>query len=122
MSIAQNTTFSMIVAQLLEDARTKQSLNQGEFLKRAGLSQSSWSRINRGLSHFTLEETRAACVAVGVKLIDVMGDADEASKRLPKEEGIDVLETLKPSKNKSILPTIIASATLGYLIFRLLKK
>lgn len=122
MSTAQNTTYSMIVAQLLEDYRKQQALNQGDFFTRAGISQSSWSRINRGLSHFTLEEMRAACAVIGIKMQDVIEEADTASTLLPQEEDIQILENLKGSENKSLLPTIIAGAALGFLILRLLKK
>ena len=122
MSTAQNTTYSMIVAQLLENYRKQQELNQGDFFARAGISQSSWSRINRGLSHFTLEEMRAACSVLGVKMRKIIDEADTASTLLPKEEDIQILENLKGSENKSMLPTIIAGAALGYLVLRLLKK
>jgi|ETNmetMinimDraft_23_1059889.scaffolds.fasta_scaffold331197_1 transcriptional regulator with XRE-family HTH domain len=122
MSIAQNTTYSMIVAQLLENIRNQQSMNQNDFLKKAGMSQSSWSRINRGISHFTLEEMRAACDALEVRMKNVLADADQASVLLPQEEGIHILENLKGSENKPILPTIIAGAALGFLVFRLLRK
>lgn len=122
MSTARNTTYSMIVAQLLDGYRKEQGLNQGEFFARAGISQSSWSRINRGVSHFTLEEMRPACREIGVEMTEILEEANKAAELLPLKEGIHILENLKGSENKSFVPTIIAGAALGYLIFRLLKK
>ena len=112
----------MIVAQLLDESRKSVNLNQADFFKQAGISQSSWSRINRGLSYFTLEEMRSACGVIGVKMQEVLKDADQASELLPKKEGVEILRNLKGSENKSMLPTIIAGAALGFLIFRLLKR
>ncbi|MBT6094521.1 MAG: helix-turn-helix transcriptional regulator [Rhodospirillaceae bacterium] len=122
MSTLKTTTYSMIVAQLLDESRKSVNLNQADFFKQAGISQSSWSRINRGLSYFTLEEMRSACGVIGVKMQEVLKDADQASELLPKKEGVEILRNLKGSENKSMLPTIIAGAALGFLIFRLLKR
>ncbi len=122
MSTPQNATYSMSAAQLLEDCRKKQDLNQGEFFGRAGIFQSSWSHINRGTFHFTLKETRSACTVLGVNMREVLADVDDVTKMLPDKEGVQVLDSLKGSENKSLLPTIIADSALGYLILRLLKK
>ncbi len=119
---AKTTTYSMIVAQLLENERKGRGLKQGEFLEKARITQSSWSRINRGIGHFTLEETRSACIALGVSMDVVLANANEASEKLPEEEGVEILESLKGSENTAALPKIIAGAALGYLIIRLLSK
>ncbi len=116
------TTYSMVIAQLLEDHRKKLDLNQGEFLDSAKITQSSWSRINRGLSHLTLEETRSACFAVGTDMKTVLADAEKVTKLLPEKEGIEILEGMKGSDNKSAIPNIIAGAALGFLVLRLLSK
>ncbi|WP_417842119.1 helix-turn-helix domain-containing protein [Terasakiella sp.] len=118
----QNTTYSMIVAQLLDFQRKTMGLKQADFFRASGISQSSWARVNRGISHFTLEEMRAACRVLGVELTKILEEADEASEKLPNQEGIAVLENLKGSENKSLVPTIIAGAALGFLISRLLNK
>ena len=122
MSMQQNTTYSMIVAQLLNQEREMQGLNQSEFFKNAKLSQSSWSRINRGLSHFTLEELRATCSVLSLEMTKLLGEADKITKLLPDREDVAILDTVKGSDNKSILPTIIAGAALAFLISRLLQK
>lgn len=122
MSTRKNATYSMIVAQLLNQKREDLNIGQSSFLERARLSQSSWSRINRGLSYFTLEELRVACGAVSTDMNNLLRDANKAAELLPNEENINILDSVKSSDNKFVLPTIIAGAVLGFLIFRLLKK
>lgn len=122
MSIRKNATYSMIVAQLLNQKRGDLNIDQSSFLERARLSQSSWSRINRGLSYFTLEELRLACGAVSVDMNNLLRDANKVAELLPDKENINILDSVKGSDNKSILSTIIAGAVLGFLILRLLKK
>jgi transcriptional regulator with XRE-family HTH domain len=122
----QTATYSMIVAQLLSRRREELALSQADFFERSGLTQSTWSRINRGLSLFTLEEMRAACQALNVDMPEILGSADRAAAALPRHEDVEVLENLvlenlKGSENKSLLPTIIAGAALAFLIARILK-
>ena len=112
----------MIVAQLLSQKREDMNIDQPSFLEQAKLSQSSWSRINRGLSYFTLEELRVACDVVSTDMTNLLCDADKVAKLLPDEEDINILDSVKSSDNKSVLPTIIAGTVLGFFIFRLLKK
>lgn len=122
MSTEKNATYSMIVAQLLSQKREDMNIDQPSFLEQAKLSQSSWSRINRGLSYFTLEELRVACDVVSTDMTNLLRNADKVAKLLPDEEDINILDSVKSSDNKSILPTIIAGTVLGFFIFRLLKK
>ncbi len=117
----QTTTYSMIVAQLVNRRRGSLGLGQADFFRRSGLTQSSWSRINRGLSFFTLEELRAACRALDLPMPDVLGEADRAAEDLARREDVAVLENLKGSQNKALLPGIIAGAALAFLIGRILR-
>ena len=112
----------MIVAQLLDRERQHKGFTQAEFLAAAKMSQSSWSRINRGRSFFTLEELRLACQAVGAQLSTVIVRADELARLLPKKEKIEVVERKTGGEKNSILPTVIASAALAFLIARLLQS
>lgn len=112
----------MIVAQLLNKNRETKGIAQAKFLEGTGLSQSSWSRINRGLSIFSLEEVRAACAFLKLNMPDLMRRADKAAELLPKQEDIQVLQSTKGTDNKALLPTIIAAAALGFLIARILRS
>ena len=118
----QTATYSMIVAQLVNRRREALGLGQAAFFERSGLTQSSWSRINRGLSFFTLEELRAACRALDLALPEVLAQADRAAEDLTEREGVEVLENLKGSQNKALLPGIIAGAALAFLIGRILRR
>ena len=117
--MCQTATYSMIVAQLVNRRREALGLSQADFFARSGLTQSSWSRINRGLSFFTLEELRAACRALDLPMPEVLGEADRAAEDLAKREDVEVLENLKGSQNKALLPGIIAGAALAFLIARI---
>ena len=121
-SNTQHTTYSMIVAQLLNERRDAAGLSQAQFLDRIGMTQSSWSRITRGLSHFSLEELRVIGEALTIKISALIESADKIAILLPKKEGIEVLQNTKAVDNKSLIPTIIAGAALAFLIARLLKS
>ena len=120
--MSQNATYSMIITQLLNDHRDADGMSLSDFLTTSGLSQSTWSRISRGISHFSIEELRATCNALSLDLSEIIKTADRLARDLPEAEGVNVLDNLKGTENKSILPTIIAGAALAFLISRTLKK
>lgn len=122
MNDKDQTTFSMIVAQILNEKREAAGMSLTDFLERIEMTQSSWSRLTRGLSFFSLEELRIACRALSLDFGTVIADADKVAALLPDTEDVEVIETTKASENQSLVPTIIAGAALAFLIARLLKK
>lgn len=112
-------TFSMIVASLIVTARERKEMSLQAFLEAIEMSQSSWSRITRGQSFFTLEELRASCRVLELTMSDVIRDAENASIKLTKHEDIQILDERKASNRKAIATAVIAVAALGFLISRL---
>ncbi len=96
-------------------------MTQEEFLQQAGMSQSSWSRITRGISFFTLEELRLVCKVLNSSVSEIIHKADEITEKLEKNDDIEILETKKAKDNEAVVKTIIAGAALAFLVTRLMK-
>jgi len=119
----------MILCQLLLRKMGKERV-PNEFFDQSGISQATWSRINRGLSHFNIEDLRSAARAAGIDLHLLISDADRIASELPKED-VAVIEPTKlprgtaatPAKKKSgngAVGALVAGATLAFLISRIL--
>jgi len=111
----------MVVAKFLNDIRESSGLSQSEFLERLEMSQSSWSRLNRGLSFLTLEELRIACKLLNVDASNIIKSAEIAIEKLKNQENIEVLSAKKAIDNKTVATTIVAAAALAFLLARISK-
>jgi transcriptional regulator with XRE-family HTH domain len=115
------STYSMIVAQIVSERRDATHMTQEDFLQKAEMSQSSWSRITRGISFFTLEELRIVCKVLNVSVSDIISKADEITEKLEENDDVEILETKKAKDNEAAVRTIIAGAALAFLVTRLMK-
>lgn len=129
------STFSMIICQLLARDMETKGMNQKTFFEKSGISQATWSRINRGLSPLTTEDLHSAAITLESSLPQLMAEAETVSKKLP-EMDITVMEVPKNPRGRKaksaskkdnseavkIVTAVIATATLAFLISRILKK
>jgi transcriptional regulator with XRE-family HTH domain len=128
-----SSTFSMILCQLLAQKMDAKGLTQKDFFQRSGISQATWSRINRGLSALTAEDLHSAARTLESPLPYLMEEAEFVSQGLP-EMDVEVVEVpknprgpkAKKQKEKkdsdagSVIVTVIATAALAFLISRIL--
>ena len=121
MNINSQATYSMILAQLLnEELRTK-GLMQKDFLHRTEISTATWSRITRGQSSFSVEDLRSACHALNVDNAKLIMDADKVVAELPDMD-VEVVAPVGPSGAAKFAGMFIAAAALAFLISRIVKR
>lgn len=79
------------VAEIISTAIADAGKSQAEVSRAASMSSAQLSRVLSGKKIFTLEEFDRVCMALGLDLVKVIGDADDAS-RARRTALADVLE------------------------------
>jgi transcriptional regulator with XRE-family HTH domain len=120
MQLKPATTYPAIVGCLLAEARGKRGLDQAALAAKVGISQSTWSRIERGDSSLTVEQLYRAARALGQRPSDILKAADVAAKGLT-HSGIRIHDTRLDDAIQQGL-AVIAFATLCILVAQLLVK
>jgi transcriptional regulator with XRE-family HTH domain len=121
MNINSQATYSMILAQLLNEELRAKGLMQKDFLDQTGISTATWSRIARGQSSFSVEDLRAACRVLGVDNAKLIRDADKVVAELPDMD-VEVIPPVGPSGAAKFAGMFIAAAALAFLISRIVKR
>ncbi len=121
MTTGNQTTFSMILAQLLNEELRGKNWTQKEFLEQSGISTASWSRISRGQSSFSMEDLRSACRLLGVESTRLMAEAEDVVAGLPDMD-VEVVQPVGPSRAAKYAGMFIAAAALAFLISRIIKR
>jgi transcriptional regulator with XRE-family HTH domain len=91
----QVTTYPAIVGSLITQARTEAGLRQEELAERAGVPQSTLSRIERGSAHLTLNQLRKIAPALGRQPSQIVASAEDAEMLL-QMNGAEVKEVVEP--------------------------
>jgi len=118
MSAGSQVTFSMILAQLLSKQIEVKQLSQKDFLAECKISQATWSRINRGLTSFSIEDLNAACRVLGMRCSELIRNAEVVEAGLPMMD-VNVVAPVGPSAKSNYAGAFIAGAVLAFLISRL---
>jgi transcriptional regulator with XRE-family HTH domain len=121
MTTGNQATFSMILAQLLNDEMRDKNWTQKEFLEQSGISTASWSRISRGQSSFSMEDLRTACHVLGVDSAKLITEAEDVVAGLPDMD-VQVVHPVGPSNAAKYAGVFIAAAALAFLISRIIKR
>lgn len=121
MNSDSQATFSMILAQLLNEEMRVKGWKQKDFLDRTGISTATWSRITRGQSGFSVEDLRAACRVLDVDNADLVRKADKVVAGLPSMD-VEVVAPVGPSEAAKFTGMFIAAAALAFLISRIVKR
>ena len=114
------TTYPAIVGALLATARTRQGLDQRGLAEKLGLSQSSWSRIERWNSMLAMDQLYKASLALRTKPSKVLEDADWVASQL-RRNGVFVSDGRQEEAIKQGL-AVIGFAALCVLLAKLLSK
>jgi len=131
----KSSTFSMVLCQLLARDMETNGMTQKDFFEKSGISQATWSRINRGQSALTTEDLHAAARTLNSSLPKLMGEADLVTKGLPEMdvELVDIPKNPRGPKVKTaandtgtstatVVTAVIATAALAFLISRIVKS
>ena len=113
------TSYPAIVGKLLENLRKDQNLRQQELAGLLGLTQSAWSRIERGQTGLSMDLLVRVCDVLGTSPHLLLGDADKARAGL-LAQGIKVHPHIiaRPERMMAML----GLAALGMLIFAILGR
>ncbi len=114
------TTYTAVVGALLHMAREQNRLDQKGVAAKMGLSQPSWSRIERGDSPLGIEQLCRAAQVLGTKPSKILGDADSVVAHL-RRNGVLVTDSRVPEAIKQGL-AVIGFAALCLLLVKLLSK
>ena len=121
MSIVSQTTFSMILVQLLNREMRGKKWTQKEFLKQTGISTATWSRISRGQSSFSMEDLRSACRLLNLDCAKIIVEAEKVEAGLPAMD-VEVVSPVGPSEAAKFAGMFIAAAALAFLISRIVNR
>lgn len=114
------TSYATIIGRLIYSAREAQGVDQATLAHKVGVGQSTWSRIERGESGFSVEQLRLAAEALKISPGHILSEADRAAERLTAE-GVKV-HAARPTINSETVIAWIGVAALGVLIAALLRK
>ncbi len=86
------TTYKAIVSEVIILRRKELGLNQADLAEKIGMSQSAWSRVEKGPSNLTVEQLTKVASALEVAPNHIIAEADQAKIAL-EHDGIQVAET-----------------------------
>ncbi len=114
------TSYPAIVGQVLSELRKRSGIDQAEMADSAGVTQSTWSRIENGASALTIEQLAIAADALAVKRSEILELADQSVNEL-KSRGIEIEDKrISGGLDKGLV--ILGAAAIGGLIAALLLK
>ncbi|MBN3761134.1 helix-turn-helix domain-containing protein [Burkholderia sp. Ac-20365] len=89
MTAAKKVAYSAIVGGVLAEERELRSVTQGAAATAAGVTQSTWARLEAGKA-CTLENLGRACATFGLELWQLFKVVDDRARAL-REQGIEVV-------------------------------
>lgn len=92
LSRVTGTTYQTIVGEVIVLRRKDLGLNQADLAERIGMSQSAWSRVEKGLSNLTVEQLTKVASVLRVAPNQIISEADQAKLAL-ESDGIQVAGT-----------------------------
>ena len=115
------TSYSSILGQMIVQTRTQRALNQAEIASALGITQTAWSRIERGTTSITAEQLRNVAKLLECEPFEIMREADAAAK-VVQDNGV----ALVPPKDYDDLVKngvmILIGAALGAALLHLYMK
>ena len=89
LSRVTGTTYLAIVGQVIVLRRKDMGLNQSDLAKKIGVSQSAWSRTEKGLSNLSVAQLIKVADTLEILPGEIIANADEAKIELERN-GIQV--------------------------------
>lgn len=109
------TTYRSIVGQVIVNIRKKLGFDQASLANAVGVTQSTWSRIERGESPLTIDQLIKASVHLRIKSSVILSEAEQAMTNL-KKQGVIVRLDHTPEKKSTNGIAMIGAAALGALV------
>jgi transcriptional regulator with XRE-family HTH domain len=113
------TSYPAIIGRILEHQRKEAGFDQAAFAEQMGLTQSAWSRIERGQSGLSIEHLLKISNILNTKPHKIVESADYAAKQIERK-GIVVHPNVLTTTDKAM--AILGLAALGVMIVAILAK
>lgn len=113
------TSYPAVIGRVLEYMRKEAGFDQKVIAERLGLTQSAWSRIERGQSGISMEQLLRVSSVLGKEPHEIVADADQATSKL-KEDGIVVHPNIISKPDSTI--AWLGLAALGLMVVAILSK
>lgn len=114
------TTYPVLVGNVLQALRKQKDIQQGALADRIGISQSTWSRIERGESALTVEQLSAAAEALGVVAGDILAYADRAAEEARRQGIVVQKNRVVQEPNPGLV--LIGAAAVALIVIAVLAK
>ena len=114
------TNYSAIVGRVLVWLRELDGKNQAAVATDVGVTQATWSRIERGESGLTVEQLASAAEVLNTTPGSILGKADDAMTDL-RSKGV-IVENTRPPSGTQVAIAMIAAAALGVLIAKAITR
>lgn len=114
------TTYPAIIGGILARLRNERGLDQGKMAESVGVGQSTWSRVENGVSALTIEQLAAAAAVIGARPSEILAMADRSAADL-RQRGIVV----QPKRQSELTETelvLIGATALTILLAAILGK
>ena len=116
----QRTTYGAVFGRVLLDKRRTAGKEQEDVAEALGVSQSTYSRIERGDVSVTLDMLSRLAAFYGAPPSSLVGDADRAANAL-RNMGVEVLAD-RSTRNGNMMLALLGGAALAALISVALAK
>lgn len=117
--LSASTTYAAIVGRIIVLRREAKGMDQAALAKSQNLSQSSWSRLERGESVINTEQLHSVAQELGTTAGDILNEADDVAAEL-RTRNVEV-QTSKSVKGGGAM-ALIGIAALTALIVAVASK
>ncbi|PCJ37490.1 MAG: hypothetical protein COA75_04415 [Cellvibrionales bacterium] len=114
-NLKPETTYQSVIGRVIVRFRKELTVDQGSLAAAVGVTQSTWSRIERGESSLTVEQLASAAECLRVNSSTILSDTEKAVREL-KSQGVLVKMTKVSEKKDNSGAAIIGAAALGALV------
>jgi len=115
------TTYSILVGNVISRWRKIQNFDQTALAQEVGVSQSTWSRIERGQIAITAEQLLRVADALGGQPTTILAEADRLRSELKNKENVEVVSS-KEAEGMGVGAALLTAAAIGVLIAALSRK
>ncbi|MXW92746.1 MAG: helix-turn-helix domain-containing protein [Rhodospirillaceae bacterium] len=84
------TTYQTVLGRLIAMKRRQKQMDQEELAQHVGVSNSTWSRIEAGLSALSIDQLAKAAEKLGTPVGELTSEADDFVRALLQQEGVEV--------------------------------
>ena len=119
------TTYQAVLGRLIVEKRKEKQIDQGEMARHVGVSRSTWSRIEAGVSALSMDQLVKAAGKLDMPLGELMLQADGVVREL-RRQGVEVLDSkdqtsaAKREKTATTMVALLGGAVLGGIVASIL--